>query len=129
VNERIPHILVVDEQLSVARPLARMLELIGYRVQLAATGVQALDCFERTRFDLVVLDLKLPDLHGLDVLAAAHAQAPDIPFIICTAYGSLDSAIAALRRGAFDYLVKPCSADEIVGAIRRGLENGRLAYR
>lgn len=110
-------ILIVDDEPTLTRPLARMLELMGYTAHVAASGEAALDEIERKPFDLVLLDPRLPDMDGLEVLAATQALAPGTTFVILTAKGSLDSAIIALRRGAVDYLIKPCSVDDIVKTI------------
>jgi DNA-binding NtrC family response regulator len=115
------NILIVDDEPSLTRPLARMLELMGYASHVAASGEAALDEMERKQFDLVLLDPKMPDMDGLEVLAAGQTLAPGTTFVILTAKGSLDSAIIALRHGAVDYLLKPCSVDDIVKTIKRGL--------
>jgi DNA-binding response OmpR family regulator len=119
-------ILVVDDEPALARPLARMLELSGYQVDVAESGEQALDLVEKRRFDLILLDLRLPDLPGLDVLCTIQALAPDTALVILTANASLDSAIAAMRRGALDYLVKPCTVSEIVKRVQKGLERRQV---
>jgi DNA-binding response OmpR family regulator len=115
-------ILIVDDEPTMTRALARMLELSGYDPRIANSGEEALDLIERHSFDLVLLDLRMPGMDGLEVLAAARALAPGTTFVILTAHGSLDSAITAMRWGASDYLLKPCSVDEIVETVRRGLE-------
>jgi DNA-binding response OmpR family regulator len=122
-----PHILIVDDEPTMTRALARMFELSGYRSSVAATGEEAIDLMEEQQFDLVLLDLRMPGIDGLEVLAAAQAIAPSTTFIILTAHGSLDSAITAMRRGAFDYLLKPCSVDEIVETVQRGLKKRQRA--
>jgi DNA-binding response OmpR family regulator len=122
-----PHILVVDDEPTMTRALARMLEMMGYRSNVAASGEEALDFIEQQQFDLILLDLRMPGMDGLEVLAATQALAPGTTVIILTAHGSLDSAITAMRRGAFDYLLKPCSVDEIIEAVQRGLEKRQRA--
>jgi len=118
----VPEILIVDDESIMTRALARMLDLMGYTATVAATGEKALDLMEQKQFDLALLDLRMPGMDGLEVLAAAQSLAPGTTFVILTAHGSLDSAITAMRQGAFDYLLKPCSVDEIVATIKRGLE-------
>jgi len=120
-----PQILLVDDEPTMTRALARMLELMGYQATVASSGEQALDLMERRTFDLTLLDLRMPGMDGLEVLAAAQSLAPNTSFVILTAHGSLDSAIVAMRQGAFDYLLKPCSVDEIVATLKRGLEKRR----
>ncbi len=116
-----PLILVVDDEQTTASTLRRTFELLGYRVREARSGEEALLRLREESFDLVLLDLRMPGLGGLEVLREARHLAPNTPFVILTAHASLESAILALRRGACDYLQKPCDLDEIVQAVRRGL--------
>lgn len=122
-----PRILIVDDEPTMTRALARVFELMGYHSVIAASGEEALDLMQRAQFDLVLLDLRMPGIDGLEVLAAAQALAPGTTFVILTAHGSLDSAITAMRWGVFDYLLKPCAVDEIVATVQRGLEKRRRA--
>jgi len=114
-------ILVVDDEPAARRSLASLLRHAGYSIVEAGSGREALDTITRQRFDLVILDLKMPDLDGNQVLAKARPVAQDAVFIILTAFGTLDSAVAALRNGAFDYLLKPSSLQEIVHSVEAGL--------
>jgi len=116
-----PLILVVDDEQTTASTLRRTFELLGYRVREARSGEEALLRLREESFDLVLLDLRMPGIGGLEVLREARHLAPNTPFVILTAHASLESAILALRRGACDYLQKPCDLDEIVQAVRRGL--------
>jgi DNA-binding response OmpR family regulator len=116
-----PRILVVDDDQAIRRTLTGLFRHMGYDASEAATGKAALDQIESEIFDLVVLDLKLPHMEGTDVLQRACRMAPDTVFVILTGYGSLDSAIVAIRHGAFDYLLKPSSTDEIARAVEAGL--------
>ncbi|MEE8389312.1 MAG: response regulator transcription factor [Anaerolineae bacterium] len=114
-------ILIVDDEWAMRRTLADLFESMGYRVVEAASGPRALEHIGRQRFDLVILDLKMPEMDGTEVLRAARPLAPDTVFIILTAYGTLESAIAAVRHAAFDYLLKPSPVKEIVRAVEAGL--------
>jgi DNA-binding response OmpR family regulator len=114
-------ILLVDDERGVRRSLARLFKRIGYEVTQAAGGAKALDLIARHTFDLVILDLKMPGMEGTEVLKQARPLAPDTMFIIMTAYGTLDSAITAMRHGALDYLLKPSPVKEIVRAVEAGL--------
>ncbi|HHH40815.1 MAG TPA: response regulator, partial [Chloroflexi bacterium] len=99
-----PLILVVDDEQTTASTLRRTFELLGYRVREARSGEEALLRLREESFDLVLLDLRMPGLGGLEVLREARHLAPNTPFVILTAHASLESAILALRRGACDYL-------------------------
>jgi len=114
-------VLVVDDEAPMRRTLSGLLEQVGYQVTSAASGAQALACIASESFDLVILDLKMPGMGGIEVLEAAGPQVPETVFIILTAHGTLDTAIAALRQGAFDYLLKPSPVPKILRAVEAGL--------
>jgi len=114
-------ILVVDDEASIRRTLTQLFARTGYQAAEAASGQEALAQITGQRFDLVILDIRMPDMDGTEVLKAARPIAPDTVFILLTAHGTLDSAIAAIRHGAFDYLVKPSPVQEIVRAVEAGL--------
>ncbi|MBN1657823.1 MAG: response regulator transcription factor [Anaerolineae bacterium] len=114
-------ILVVDDEEAMRITLKAFLGHLGYRVSVAATGEQALEMIGRQAFALVLLDLHMPGISGTDVLRAARPLAPDTVFVILTAYGTLDTAILAIRNGAFDYLLKPTPVQEIVRVVERAL--------
>lgn len=114
-------ILVVDDEQAIRRTLAELFAHTGYQATEAASGRAALELMARQRFDLVILDLNMPGMEGTEVLQAARPLAPDTVFIILTGYGTLDSAIIAIRHGAFDYLIKPSSVREILHTVEAGL--------
>jgi len=114
-------ILIVDDERALRRTLAIKFGHMGYRVTEAGSGREALEHIGRQNFDLVILDLKMPGMDGAEVLQTARPLAPDTVFIILTAYGTLDSAIAGIRHGAFDYLLKPSPIEDIVRVVQDGL--------
>lgn len=118
-------LLVVDDEETMRRSLADILRLEGYQVQTAADGEAAMALIEQEAFDLVLLDLKMPRVDGLEVLRFASHAAPDTQIVLLTAHGSLESAIQALRCGAHDYLLKPASPQQILSSVKSGL--GRRA--
>src|SRR5205823_2315899 len=89
-------------------------------------GSRALERLERESFDLVLTDLRLDDLDGMAILAAARRASPDTVVILLTGYASLESAVLALRQGAYDYLVKPCEVEELRATVARGIERRQL---
>jgi len=107
-----PAILIVDDEASVREYLSSILA-DNYEVTTAATGADALDLIRDEVFDLVICDLMIPDMSGLEIMARAREQRPDVDFIVLTAYGSLESAIKAIRLGASDYLLKPFDPEEL----------------
>ncbi len=106
-------ILIVDDELVVRRLLGDALGRSGYIIELASNGKEALDRLERPGIDLLLLDLQLGDINGVQVMQGARKHWPDLPIIMLTAHGSLPSAIAAVRYDAADYLLKPVSIEEL----------------
>lgn len=119
-------ILVVDDEPDMVETCRKILEHRGYRVVTALSGEAALEAMQRETYDLVLSDLRLPDLDGLGVLAAAKRQDPALPVIIFTAYATIENALQAVRSGAFDYIPKPFSKDQLELAVERSLEHRRL---
>lgn len=115
------HILIVDDEATMRRSLADILRLEGYRVQPVASGELAVEAMRKETFDLVLLDLKMPGMDGLDVLHIASKIAPETLVILLTAHGSLESAIEALRQNAHDYLLKPSSPQQILTSVEAAL--------
>jgi len=125
-NQTHPKVLVVDDDPMVASVSEKALTKNGYDVVTAATGEDALDQLASQQFDAAVIDLVLPGVGGMEVVAAAHEAYPQIVVVIITGYASLDSAIEAVRCGAFDYLRKPTDVGQLVETLERGLEGQRL---
>ena len=119
----IPHILVVDDELPMRESLQEILELEGFQVSQAESGEAALTILERTPVDLMLLDLKMKAMDGLQTTEATKRLAPDTVIIMLTAHGTLESAIGAMRCGAFDYLLKPASVPDIIASVQRGLSH------
>ncbi len=116
------HILVVDDETAERVTLGEVLRLEGYHVSSAASGEEALVLIqEGSPLDLAILDLRLPGIDGLKVLDALHQSRPEAVAILITGYGTLDTAIQAMRKGAYDYLLKPCPVEKILGTVRQGL--------
>lgn len=114
-------ILVVDDELSIRLTVTEMLSRDGYQVTLAENGQAALNLIATQVFDLALIDLKLGDMDGTEILEALHHRSPDTIAIMLTAHGSLESAVTALREEAHDYLLKPCSPSKLRESIRQGL--------
>src|SRR5512136_2341919 len=111
-NER-TRILVVDDEEIVRESLGRWLEKDGYTVALAPDGASAVEKLKADRWSIVVADLKMPGMDGLQVLDEAKKLQPDVAFVIMTAYATVDTAVAAMKKGAYDYLVKPFDPEEL----------------
>ena len=114
-------ILVVDDEEMVRQSLEEILKLEGYEVVGVGRGEEALDILEKEKFDLVLLDLKMPGIDGLEVMHATGQVSPDTKVILLTGHGSLESAIEALRHGAHDYLLKPVPSHDLLSSVARAL--------
>lgn len=119
-------ILLVDDELIILESLGMDLRAEGYEVTSADSGENAIAALEKSRFDLVITDLMMEGLDGIQVLKRAKSIYPALPVIILTGYGDMTSAIDALRLGADDYLLKPCEIDELLFRISRCLEKQQL---
>jgi DNA-binding response OmpR family regulator len=114
-------LLIVDDESGVRTSLREILRQEGHQVTTAASGEEALAALGEATFDLILLDLKMEGVDGLEVMAEAKRMAPSTEVIVLTAHGALDSAVEALRQGAHDYLLKPCGVEEIVSSVETGL--------
>lgn len=114
-------ILIVDDEEPIRHSLGEILRLEGYEVASAESGEVALDHVQKSTFDLVLLDIRMPGMDGIDVLKAIHKNYPDTKVVLLTAHGSLESAIEALRQGAHDYILKPATMRTILNSVERGL--------
>lgn len=117
-----PNILVMEDELSVAKGLEMVLTEEGYLVDLAPTGRDALNIFNQKPLDLLVADLRLPDINGMDVIQTVKAKRPNISVVVITGYANINSALEAMKLGAFDYLPKPFTDDEIRSAVEGALK-------
>jgi two-component system, sensor histidine kinase and response regulator len=123
-----PHILIVDDEIGPRESLKVILSPY-YNVHIAEGGGRAVQMLQQFPVDLVTLDLKMPGMAGIDVLARVKQHDPDIEAIIITGYGSLDTAIEGLRLDAFDYIAKPFDVHHILALVERGLERRRTRLR
>jgi two-component system response regulator AtoC len=125
----VAHVLIVDDEPNIRRILAAMLKRDGYEVTTAADGEQGLAVLQRTPIHVVVTDLVMPRLGGMELLARVRAEYPDIPVILITAHGTVDSAVAALKAGAFDYVTKPFEQEELRKVIAKAARANDLERR
>jgi len=121
-----PTILVVDDHVEMARLLADQLGDAGYSPTVAGGGADAIALVKRQPFDLVITDLRMESVDGLDVLEAVRAADPTTPVLIMTAFGAIDSAVQAIKRGAYHYVTKPFQLDEVLVYVERALDERRV---
>jgi two-component system response regulator PilR (NtrC family) len=119
-------ILVVDDEQSLRDVLSIMLKRAGYAVTSAMDGEEAIELLNKEIFDLVITDLRMPKIDGMEVLKAVKSASPETVVLIITAFASADSAVEAMKQGAYDYLTKPFQVDEVQLIIRNALEKRRL---
>ena len=119
-------ILVVDDESEIREGLEVLLKGEGYGVASAETGESGLAKLEEHPFDLLLLDVSLPDRNGLDMLKEIRRRDPDLSVVLITAYGSIDMARAAFKNGAMDYITKPWSNDELLAQVAQAVESRRL---
>jgi DNA-binding response OmpR family regulator len=117
-----PHILVMEDDLNVAKGLAMVLGEEGYTVNLAETGELAMEAFRQKRFDLLVADLRLPDIDGMEVIKQVKEEKPETEVIVITGYGTTAKAVTAMKLGVHDFLPKPFTEDQIKTAIDEALQ-------
>jgi two-component system, NtrC family, response regulator AtoC len=115
----VAHVLVVDDESNIRRVLAALLKREGYEVTVAADGEQALAAMQRVPVDVVVTDLVMPRLGGMDLLRRVATDFPDVPVIMITAHGTVDTAVEAMKAGAFDYITKPFEQEELTKVIAK----------
>ncbi len=119
-------ILVVDDDPDIREILKDCLEPLGYFVLLASTGKEGLELLDQQAPQMVLLDIEMPDISGLDVLKEIRKRRMDLPVVMITAYGSVDRAVQAMKEGAYDFITKPFELDHICLVVRNALERERL---
>ena len=119
-------ILIVDDELSHRTMLRANLEHLNYNILEVADGREAVETVEREKPDLIIMDLRMPELDGISAMKAIRKFDKTVPILIMTAYGTIESAVDAVKNGAYDYLQKPVDIDELEQAVKNGLEFGGL---
>ena len=123
------NILVVDDEKDMTRLLQRTLEPeIDCRVTMAFSGEMALNILGQASFDLVICDIKMPGMDGFELLERTRKQYPDLTIVMLSAFGNIESAVSAIKQGAYDFISKPFEQDEIIFKIQKALERSRLLH-
>lgn len=121
------HILVVDDEAGIRRGCVRALEPEGYTVDTAVSLQEGLEAVRAGSYDLVLLDIMMPDGRGTDLMEQIHALDPEIVVIIITGYATVELAVEAIKRGAYDFISKPFASDLLLRAVAKGMERRRLS--
>jgi len=119
----IDRILVADDDAVIREGLRRILTAEGYEVEAVSNGRSALERLEQNRFRLLVTDLKMPGMSGLEVLKAIRSCQPELPVVLITGYAAIDNAVEAMKNGATDYLAKPFANEELINKVKNAIES------
>jgi len=123
------HVLVVDDESAIRYSITKTLQRVGYQVDSAASGEEALEMLARQTYDVILTDIRMPGISGVELLARVRESAPEAIVILLTGYASLETAVESLRLGAHDYLIKPSSSQDIRDSVARGIERARNLKR
>ena len=115
-------VLVVDDEDVIRRGICRVMEGRGYQAEAAESGYGAVEKLQKTPFSIVITDLKMPGMDGIEVLKAIKILQPEVPVIIITGYSTVDTAVEAMKNGAFDYIAKPFTPDQMIEMVEKALE-------
>ena len=119
-------ILVIDDERSIRNTLKEVLEYENHQVELATDGMEGLDMFSKNKYDVVLCDIKMPKMDGLEVLEKIHEIASDATVIMISGHGNIDTAVDAIKKGAFDFIEKPLDLNRLLITIRNGLDKTSL---
>lgn len=121
-----PHLLVIDDERAIRNTLKDILEYEKYEVTLAEDGEQAINLCKENSFDLALCDIKMPKKDGMEVLTELSANHPDITVVMISGHGDIETAVEALKRGAYDFISKPIDLNRLLITVKNGLEKGDL---
>ena len=121
-----PVVLLVDDEDTIRLFLEKTLRDEGYEALTASTGAEALELTRSELPDLILLDLKLPDINGIEVLQRVKEEVPEVSVIMLTAFGDIETAVSAIKKGAFDFVSKPVNLEQLLLAVEKGLESQKL---
>jgi len=121
-----PTVLVIDDEKSIRRTLREILEYEGYKVEEANDGVEGLSLMKDKQFDAVLLDIKMPKMDGIEVLDKIMETNPELPVIMVSGHGTIDTAVEAVKKGAYDFVAKPMDLNRLLITLRNALEKASL---
>jgi two-component system nitrogen regulation response regulator NtrX len=119
-------ILVIDDEKSIRNTLQEVLEYEHHKVDLATNGAEAIELFGNGTYDIVLCDIKMPGMDGIEVLEKLHEQAHDIPIIMISGHGNIDTAVEAIKKGAYDFIEKPLDLNRLLVTMRNATERNEL---
>src|SRR6266540_2702427 len=119
-------ILVIDDEKSIRNTLKDVLEYENHQVELAVDGIEGLELFAKNKYDVVLCDIKMPKMDGIEVLEKIHEISSDATVLMISGHGNIDTAVEAIKKGAFDFIEKPLDLNRLLIAIRNGLDKTSL---
>ena len=120
------NILIIDDEPSIRSVLRDILEMEGYVVEEAKDGIDALSKVKKTKFDAAICDIKMPKMDGMELLERINILSPDTPVIMISGHGNIETAVEAVKKGAFDYISKPPDLNRLLITIRNALDKSTL---
>lgn len=120
------NILIIDDEPAIGRGCKMICQDLGHKPIWCGTATEARNCLQAGEYDLVLLDIRLPDCNGIDLLAEIHKEYPELLIIMMTGFSTVQLTVKAMKEGAFDYLAKPFSDEDLAQAVTRALENAQL---
>lgn len=119
-------ILVIDDERSIRNTLKEVLEYENHQVEVTADGLEGLEAFKKGGFEVVLCDIKMPNMDGMDVLEKLSEISPDVPVVMISGHGNIDTAVEAIKKGAFDFIEKPLDLNRLLITIRNSLDKSNL---
>src|ERR1043165_7930709 len=119
-------LLIIDDERSIRKTLSEILSFEGYKIEEAADGEEGLKKFREKTFDVVLCDIKMPKVDGLDFLQKAVEINPDVPIIMISGHGTIETAVEAVKKGAYDFIQKPPDLNRLLITIRNAMERNNL---
>lgn len=121
-----PKVLIIDDEKSIRKTLREILEYEKYQVEEAADGQEGLNAIKENSYDVVLLDIKMPKMDGMEVLEKAQEAAPDVPIIMISGHGTIDTAVDAVKKGAYDFISKPPDLNRLLITVRNAMDKSEL---
>ena len=119
-------ILIIDDEKSIRNTLKEILEYEGHEVKDAADGAEGLRIATEEKFDVILCDIKMPKMDGIEVLEKVNELSPDVPFIMISGHGTIETAVDAIKKGAYDFIAKPLDLNRMLITLRNAMEKGSL---
>ncbi len=125
-NQKMPKVLIIDDEKSIRSTLKEILEYEHYQVEEAAEGSEGISKAEKEKYDLILCDIKMPKMDGLEVLEKLQEKCPDVPVVMISGHGNIDTAVEAIKKGAFDFISKPLDLNRLFITLRNALDRSSL---